>query len=316
MIIFGHRATRIGSVDLYGTSCNYCEQSNSQEITVFGRYAHVFWIPMFPLGKVVVSECNHCMRTIRRNEFTPQLSRKYEEQKNRLKTPFWHWIGLIIIGLLIALISITAKSTPTDPRAKLLNRDLDSMVLNPSQQEDSIAFHIESMMELFVDEENHPERFKYAVKQKEDKILVLMKVPTLKQVRKKNRTEILDMINTSLETEEGIQGKEIYIGVEGKYTIMLLQTPKTIKNGRFISESPLYEFYGQLPLKKNKKAPPLFDKILSKLDQNKDGEVSRIEAKGILLKEFGDIDTDGNEFVTREEFEVHMIRKEKLKNNF
>ena len=106
MIIFGLRASNIGSVKVDGSSCSYCENSGTQNITQFGKYFHIFWIPVFPIGKSTFSECVHCKRTIRKKEFSSELKRMYDHSKSEIKRPVWHWTGLILFGLLIAAFYI------------------------------------------------------------------------------------------------------------------------------------------------------------------------------------------------------------------
>ncbi|WP_083760700.1 zinc-ribbon domain-containing protein [Robiginitalea biformata] len=106
MIIFGLRASNIGSVSVEQSSCSYCQNTATQNITQFGKYFHIFWIPVFPVGKSTFSECVHCKRTIRKKEFSPELKNTYEGSKSQIKRPLWHWAGLIILGLLFAAVSI------------------------------------------------------------------------------------------------------------------------------------------------------------------------------------------------------------------
>lgn len=110
MIIFGLRASNIGSVKVENSHCEYCKNSGTQNITDFGRYFHIFWIPMFPLGRKTFGECTHCKRTIKKKEFDSDLKKLYADNKSSIKRPVWHWSGLILIGLLIALIFILAKT--------------------------------------------------------------------------------------------------------------------------------------------------------------------------------------------------------------
>ncbi|MBT8185580.1 MAG: zinc-ribbon domain-containing protein [Eudoraea sp.] len=109
MIIFGLRASNIGSVKVDGSSCSYCQNTGTQNITQFGRYFHVFWIPVFPLGKSTFSECVHCKKTMRKKEFTSELKNVYDNSKSEINRPVWHWTGLILIGLLIATFYILTK---------------------------------------------------------------------------------------------------------------------------------------------------------------------------------------------------------------
>lgn len=50
MIIFGSKASNIGNFEVPNSKCAYCENESTQRISVFGKYAHIFWIPFFPMG--------------------------------------------------------------------------------------------------------------------------------------------------------------------------------------------------------------------------------------------------------------------------
>ncbi len=103
MIIFGSRATHLHTEQTNEIVCSHCKEQRKHSISIFGRYAHIFWIPFFPIGKKGVSECNHCKRTLASNEMSEPLKSAYQKIYSSTKVPFWHWIGLILIGLLFIL---------------------------------------------------------------------------------------------------------------------------------------------------------------------------------------------------------------------
>lgn len=109
MIIFGVRSSHLGSFQVNGSTCSYCENSGTQNISQFGSYFHIFWIPVFPLTKSTFGECMHCKRTIRRKEFSSDLHNAYNNGKSAIKRPLWHWSGLLLFGGLILTFYILAK---------------------------------------------------------------------------------------------------------------------------------------------------------------------------------------------------------------
>ncbi|MFT7377839.1 MAG: Ca2+-binding EF-hand superfamily protein [Sphingobacteriales bacterium] len=60
---------------------------------------------------------------------------------------------------------------------------------------------------------------------------------------------------------------------------------------------------GQTPQNKEKKGPPSFQELLSKMDTDKDGKLSEKEVKGPLKKSFSKVDADKDGFITKAEFE-------------
>ena len=110
MIIFGQRGTNMGSFENKGT-CEYCNNEGTQRFSVYGKYAHVFWIPTFPMGRKAFSECTHCKRTLDKKNFPPELLNQYNTDKGKVKRPTWHWSGLLLFGLLVLYIAFAGTST-------------------------------------------------------------------------------------------------------------------------------------------------------------------------------------------------------------
>ncbi|MEZ4911193.1 MAG: hypothetical protein R2774_10070 [Saprospiraceae bacterium] len=244
MIIFGSKATNIGNFDVANSKCEYCQNDSTQRISVFGKYAHIFWIPIFPIGKKAVAECTHCKRTIDQKDFSIKLSQLYQENKSKAKRPFWHWLGLGIVGSLFALITIIGITAEEDPRSKMLNSDLSMMSSSPTMESDSISFKIKQLFDQVVTEEINPSNFEYLTKIQGNKALILVKMPKLKKVEKSGRSEALEMIEMITNNQQDLEDKEKYIGVQGAISMMLIKTPKYEKNSKLALTSELYEFYG------------------------------------------------------------------------
>lgn len=109
MIIFGQRASKIGTFEANG-SCDYCNNQGTQQFSVYGKYAHVFWIPTFPMARKAFSECTHCKKTLEKKNFPPEILNQYNKNKGNTKRPIWHWSGLLLFGLLVLYIAIAGKT--------------------------------------------------------------------------------------------------------------------------------------------------------------------------------------------------------------
>jgi hypothetical protein len=247
MIFFGARASNIGNFDVSNSDCSYCEVGNTQRISVFGKYAHIFWVPVFPIGKKAVAECTHCKRTIEQKEFSPELKKLYQENKKNAKRPFWHWLGLGVFGLLVALITLIGITAEEDPRSDFLNADEALMVSSPTMESDSISFKIKQIFDNFATEEIDPTEFKYLTKIRDDKALVLVQIPKLRKVEKKGRAQALEMVRMITDNQQVFEGKDLYIGIKGVISMMLIKTPTYEKNSKLALTSKLYEFYGPKP---------------------------------------------------------------------
>ena len=101
MIIYGSRAKQLAKETL-AEKCPNCG-SYSVDLYVFQKYAHVFWIPFFPMGKIAVAQCTSCKKAWNKNEFSETAKYAYQNLKAQTKTPVWTYAGISIVAIIIAL---------------------------------------------------------------------------------------------------------------------------------------------------------------------------------------------------------------------
>jgi len=103
MIFYGTNSSRLKNGKLNNVQCPNCENQTSMTYTVFGKYAYLYWIPVFPLGKTNILECDHCKRTYDLKELPEPVKRKFDLEKHT-SIPFLHFSGLAIIAGIIGFI--------------------------------------------------------------------------------------------------------------------------------------------------------------------------------------------------------------------
>lgn len=101
MIIYGTKSTKL-VVEPIGNQCLNCQTNHIIDIHVFQKYAHLFWLPLFPIGKTGASQCNHCKQVLRQKDMPASLKLSFYNIKAKTKTPIWTWTGLALILLFIA----------------------------------------------------------------------------------------------------------------------------------------------------------------------------------------------------------------------
>lgn len=104
MIFYGTNSSRLKDGQLKNINCPNCETQTHMNYSVFGKYFYIYWIPIFPLGKVNVLECNHCKKTYKLKELPEQIKHKFELEKHS-GIPFLHFSGLAIILCIIGYFS-------------------------------------------------------------------------------------------------------------------------------------------------------------------------------------------------------------------
>lgn len=108
MIIYGSRASHLLTAKL-DTPCKKCNTENSVRLSIFQKYAHVFWIPFFPMSRVAATECAHCKKVTEENKFSSDEKSAYWKLKENVKTPIWMFSGLALVAFLIAFVFINDK---------------------------------------------------------------------------------------------------------------------------------------------------------------------------------------------------------------
>lgn len=83
--------------------CVSCGSEHTTELHMAQRYAHVFWVPLFPVGKPGSTYCHHCKLARASKELDPQTRLLVNDLKKEVRTPVWMYSGLLVIGILIPL---------------------------------------------------------------------------------------------------------------------------------------------------------------------------------------------------------------------
>ena len=104
MIFYGTNSSRLKDGQLNNVTCPSCENQTSITYGIFGKYFYLYWIPIFPLGKTNILECNHCKKTYKLKELPEQIKRKFELEKHR-GVPVLHFSGLAITACFVAYFS-------------------------------------------------------------------------------------------------------------------------------------------------------------------------------------------------------------------
>jgi hypothetical protein len=110
MIIYGTNGSLRRSEPAPGLVCPACATPDRMQLSVFSRYAHIYWVPLFPYSKPVVAHCEHCQGAWAEKELPAEAAEvKQAAQLLRKHTaaPWWQWSGLavLVVGIVWALIA-------------------------------------------------------------------------------------------------------------------------------------------------------------------------------------------------------------------
>lgn len=108
MVVYGWRTSRARDFVLPQSKCESCGQTGKSG-AVFWSYVHIFWIPIFPYKKIVVTQCNHCQHQQEGN-FDPEVQMQIEQHAGSTKPPVWMFAGLAIIAVLIGVVAFQSNA--------------------------------------------------------------------------------------------------------------------------------------------------------------------------------------------------------------
>jgi hypothetical protein len=117
MIIYGTNGSRVRTEPAPGMACPACSNAEQMKVTVFSRYAHVYWIPLVPYTKPVVAECTQCRGWWELDEVpkeAPQVRQALQALKKETASPWWQWSGLMLVGLLVSWGVVAASIDDKD----------------------------------------------------------------------------------------------------------------------------------------------------------------------------------------------------------
>jgi len=124
MIIYGTNGTHVRTQELPGVACPACKTSNSLRTSLYSRYAHVYWIPLFPFEKLAAVQCGACNEVWKHNAAPASIAPVVREVRQQISHPYWTWAGLaavVAIAVFGYLASIRDRHTDEalllEPRA-------------------------------------------------------------------------------------------------------------------------------------------------------------------------------------------------------
>ena len=102
MILFGRKTHHLGLTTSKNIACENCKKKHLA-ISVFQKYFHILWLPMFPIKKDCASQCIKCKNVLIEKRFSDQSKAIAVSLKKKHKTPFFTFVGVLIavLGLLV-----------------------------------------------------------------------------------------------------------------------------------------------------------------------------------------------------------------------
>ena len=121
IIFYGVKSSHVKSEYSDDGVCPACDTPGQMVMGVNANYAHVFWIPFFPLYKKVLAICNHCNAVFELKEMPQDLRNQCDKFRRAQRFPVWHFAGLIAVCALILFAVVGDANTARLQNAYLAN---------------------------------------------------------------------------------------------------------------------------------------------------------------------------------------------------
>ncbi len=119
MIFYGTNSSKVLAEQLDRVTCINCNEQSVAMVT-FSKYAHVYWIPVFPIGKTTATECINCKQSFVGDAIPEPYKEQVNYQKTKASTPIWHFAGLMVIAAAIIAGVISSYQNDKVIRANVL----------------------------------------------------------------------------------------------------------------------------------------------------------------------------------------------------
>jgi len=108
MIIYGKRAKMRKIFHHDEMKCPSCQHAGMSAVH-FQSYAHIYWIPLFPMSRVFALECPQCKAVVTEKEADALLMDTKSVRHQRPTIPLWSGVGMVLIAALFAFGVVMSK---------------------------------------------------------------------------------------------------------------------------------------------------------------------------------------------------------------
>lgn len=165
----------------------------------------------------------------------------------RSPAPALFFIPLSILAIPILLLAIVAvfgdlqdRRKGLDPRSSQFSQDEKTLNRTKRTGDPDLALTAyDALKKVALDDRMHV----FASSQGQ-RVLVLAKIPSLKEIDKADRTSLTKAVVEALEAQDSTKDLPLYLGIKGRLTYGVVQTPTGTQVGSAVSPDPLLDFYG------------------------------------------------------------------------
>lgn len=99
IVLIGTNSSVIKKGYVTNVVCPKCKNESTLNYSVYSKYTYLTLIPLFPVGKEAIVECENCHEIIELQDLDDTTISKLASENNNLKNPIWMYFGSFVVAL-------------------------------------------------------------------------------------------------------------------------------------------------------------------------------------------------------------------------
>ena len=111
VVVYGKKSSVSANGEIITDHCPECGK-NSFAHVYRNNYMHVFWIPMFSIGRQSVLVCTNCQKVLEGRELSEKMRVDIRDRKEKPRYPYHHFFGviaLLVAGVIFSVMGFAAS---------------------------------------------------------------------------------------------------------------------------------------------------------------------------------------------------------------
>lgn len=105
LVVFGVKKATLG-IDEVLEKCPSCEADTFTDVFLTGDYYHIYYIPIFPIGKEISFFCQKCGLRRHNIPLNKETTKSYNDLNRKYKHPWYSYFFILFFGSLVLLAII------------------------------------------------------------------------------------------------------------------------------------------------------------------------------------------------------------------
>jgi hypothetical protein len=153
IFIFGTRESHLRTIPTPGHACPACANNEALSLLFFSRYAHLFFVPLFPVSRRMQVVCANCRQSGSESAIPASLLPSAKHLQKQTGRPWWQFIGLMLVGAAVAFFAVAALTAK--PKAEQDKEELarlrqpqvgDVYVLNTADKGNVLLLRVQKVV--------------------------------------------------------------------------------------------------------------------------------------------------------------------------